>query len=56
MHAFSYFMGQALGPVVYSVGFALAGPSSTLVAAGAAMVLIGIVVARLLHGPASKEA
>jgi predicted MFS family arabinose efflux permease len=56
MHAFSYFMGQALGPVVYSVGFAIAGPSPTLVAAGAAMALIGIVVARLLHGPASKEA
>lgn len=55
MHSFFYFMGQALGPVLYSIGFAAVGPAATLAAAAAVMVLVGFAVARLLHGPAAKE-
>ncbi|MGE0750879.1 MAG: MFS transporter [Variibacter sp.] len=56
MHSFSYFLGQALGPVLYSVGFAAVGPSATLVAGGIVMVLVGFTVARLLHGAGRKDA
>jgi MFS family permease len=49
-HSFSYFMGQALGPIVYLTGFALIGPSATLIVAAVIMAVVGIIVARLLHG------
>jgi DHA1 family inner membrane transport protein len=51
MHSFSYFMGQALGPIAYLVGFAAIGQSRTLVVAAVAMTLVGFVVPRLLLGP-----
>lgn len=40
-HALSYFLGQALGPVVYAVGFSTVGPGPTLVAGAVAMALTG---------------
>jgi predicted MFS family arabinose efflux permease len=49
-HALAYFSGQALGPIVYALGFALIGPSPTIVVAALIMGLIGFVSARLLHG------
>ncbi|MCC7346720.1 MAG: MFS transporter [Variibacter sp.] len=53
VHAFSLFMGQALGPVVYSVALVTVGSVVTTVAAAAVMLAVGIVSARALHGQQS---
>jgi predicted MFS family arabinose efflux permease len=52
MHSFSYFMGQAAGPLAYWAGIATIGPSATLAIGAAIMAAVGFTVARLLHGPA----
>lgn len=49
-HALAYFSGQALGPIVYAVGFATVGPSPTIVIAAVVMALVGYLSARWLHG------
>jgi predicted MFS family arabinose efflux permease len=50
MHSFSYFLGQALGPIAYGAGIALMGAAATLVIAAAVMALVGFVTAHLLLG------
>ena len=49
-HALSYFSGQALGPIVYGLGFAAIGAFSTVVLAGLTIATIGITTAILLGG------
>lgn len=56
MHAFSLYMGQAIGPVFYGYGLALAGTLPTAMLAGAVMFAVGLVSARALHGPAQPGA
>ena len=56
MHSFSYFMGQALGPIAYLAGFAAIGQSPTLVVAAVIMALVGFVVPRLLFGRPAPQA
>jgi predicted MFS family arabinose efflux permease len=48
MHSFSYFMGQALGPIAYWAGFSALGRSPTLILAAVIMAIVGFVVPRLL--------
>jgi predicted MFS family arabinose efflux permease len=40
LHAFSFFLGQSLGPVGVSLGWALVGPGPTLLVAAAGMVAL----------------
>ncbi len=47
MHAFFFFTGQSLGPIVVGLGLTLVGPASTLSACGALFALTGIVVSIL---------
>jgi len=49
-HALAYFSGQAVGPVVYGIGFATIGPAATLIVAAATIGLVGYFTARLLGG------
>lgn len=44
-HAFFFFLGQAVGPIVYRVGLDSAGTKATLIAAGVVMALTGIATA-----------
>ena len=44
-HAFFFFLGQAVGPLVYRVGLDSAGTKATLIAAGVMMALTGIATA-----------
>jgi len=44
-HAFFFFLGQAVGPLVYRVGLAEVGSEATLVIAGIAMALLGVATA-----------
>ena len=48
MHAFCFFLGQTVGPIAYGFGLAHAGKAVTLSIAAVAMLLLGIVCARLL--------
>jgi predicted MFS family arabinose efflux permease len=49
LHAFFFFMGQTIGPIAYGFGIQHAGKVPTLVAAGAVMILLGFVCAKLLR-------
>ena len=49
LHAFFFFMGQAVGPLAY--GFALShfGKFATLMFSAAAILVLGVIAARLLN-------
>ncbi len=48
LHAFFFFSGQAAGPPLFAAGFALWGPTLTILLAGAVMATLGFVLAGLL--------
>lgn len=48
-HAFSFCLGQAVGPVIYGLGFLVLGATVSLFAAAAMMVFLGVTVALLLR-------
>lgn len=50
MHASSFFMGQALGPVLFGVALPAVGALATTIAAGVVMIAIAILSAKLLYG------
>lgn len=47
MHAFSFFGGQAIGPVLFGFGIHTAGAAPTITIAAAIMALTGVIVSRL---------
>ncbi|KRR11518.1 MFS transporter [Bradyrhizobium jicamae] len=49
LHAFFFFMGQTVGPIAYGFGIQHAGKVPTLLTAGAIMIVLGFVCARLLR-------
>ncbi|MDO8979745.1 MAG: MFS transporter [Afipia sp.] len=49
LHAFCFFMGQAVGPIVYGFGISHIGKMPTLILSATAILVLGIVAARLLH-------
>jgi MFS transporter, DHA1 family, inner membrane transport protein len=49
LHSSSFFLGQALGPVVYGFGFAWLGARPTLILGGLGVALVGVMAVRLLH-------
>jgi predicted MFS family arabinose efflux permease len=51
LHAFSFFMGQALGPVVYGVALPLIGASASLSLGASILAATGVTASKLL-GPA----
>jgi len=55
LHSTFFFLGQAIGPVLYGVGFAWAGQSATLLAAAIAVAMIGLVTVHLLHAASPCE-
>lgn len=48
-HAFSFYLGQALGPAVFGLGVLAIGSSISMVLAALVMALVGLVTARLLR-------
>jgi predicted MFS family arabinose efflux permease len=52
LHSSSFYMGQALGPVIYGIGFAHTGPGPTLLVGALVVLGVGLVCARLLRHPA----
>ncbi len=54
LHAFSFFMGQALGPVVYGVALPLIGASASLSLGASILAATGVTASKLL-GPAPRR-
>ncbi len=54
LHAFSFFMGQALGPVVYGVALPLIGASASLSLGASILAATGVTASKLL-GPALRR-
>src|SRR5207302_1995321 len=48
LHSSSFFLGQAIGPILYGLGFAWVGQGATLITSAVAIALIGIGAAHLL--------
>jgi len=55
MHSSSFFLGQALGPVVYGLEMARFGSTASILIGAAMIVLIGWVCARLLPHPGDQR-
>lgn len=55
MHGCSFFLGQALGPVVYRTGFDHLGVSATSTLAGLVLFVTGLMCAAFLRRPAKPE-
>jgi predicted MFS family arabinose efflux permease len=51
LHAFSYFVGQALGPVLFGIGIAGIGVAGATLAAALAILALGLIAARVLGYP-----
>ncbi len=56
LHSFFYFLGQAAGPAIYTLGFHNAGVTTTLIASGLVLVANGLVAAHFLRRPAHAAA
>ena len=55
MHSSSFFLGQALGPVIYGLGFSALGPTVTLIIAALAIAGVGIGASLTLKRPGSRS-
>ncbi len=54
LHSMSFFLGQAAGPVVYGIGFAMVGKTPLLIAGAVLMALVGYVCSvKLRRAPAA---
>jgi DHA1 family inner membrane transport protein len=51
LHSCFFYLGQAVGPVIYGIGFAHGGPEPTLIAGAAVVMGVGLVCAKLLRHP-----
>jgi predicted MFS family arabinose efflux permease len=49
LHSSSFFFGQALGPIVYGIGFAHGGPEPTVVFGSLVLLGVGLMCSRLLR-------
>lgn len=49
LHSSSFYMGQAVGPVIYGFGIAHGGPEPTLIVGALVVLAVGLVCARLLR-------
>jgi predicted MFS family arabinose efflux permease len=51
LHSSAFYLGQAIGPVIYGIGFAHGGAEPTIVIGALVVLGVGIVCARLLRRP-----
>ncbi len=56
LHAFCFFMGQAVGPIIYGFALSHAGKLPTLIVSAAMIMVLGSVAARLLNRKPMKLA
>ena len=51
LHSSSFYLGQAIGPVVYGIGFAHGGPEPTILFGALVVLGVGLLCAQLLRHP-----
>jgi predicted MFS family arabinose efflux permease len=56
LHAFSFFLGQALGPIVYGASLPVVGAPSSLAGGAAILAATGLAASKLLGPPAGHKA
>lgn len=49
MHSLTFFLGHAVGPVLYSIGFAWIGPTPSVMLGGVVVMLTALMCARYLR-------
>jgi predicted MFS family arabinose efflux permease len=49
LHSCSFYLGQAVGPVLYGYGFAHGGPEPSMLIGAAVVLIVGLICARLLR-------
>jgi predicted MFS family arabinose efflux permease len=54
LHSSSFYLGQAVGPVVYGWGFAHGGPEPSILIGAGVVFLVGLTCSRLLRHRNSK--
>jgi predicted MFS family arabinose efflux permease len=54
LHSSSFYLGQAIGPVIYGVGFAHGGPEPTILLGAAIVFAVGVTCSRLLRRRAPR--
>jgi predicted MFS family arabinose efflux permease len=55
LHSCFFYLGQAVGPVVYGYGFAHGGPEPSILFGAAVVMIVGLVCARLLRHPGAYD-
>jgi DHA1 family inner membrane transport protein len=55
LHSSSFYLGQAVGPVVYGYGFAHGGPEPSIFVGAAVVFTVGVVCSRLLRHPSRSQ-
>jgi predicted MFS family arabinose efflux permease len=51
LHSSSFYLGQAVGPIIYGIGFAYGAPDTPLLAGAAVVATVGVICSRLLRRP-----
>jgi predicted MFS family arabinose efflux permease len=51
LHSSSFYLGQAVGPIIYGIGFAHGAPEAPLLAGAAVVAIVGVVCSQLLRRP-----
>jgi predicted MFS family arabinose efflux permease len=55
LHSFFFFLGQSAGPLIYGFLLSHIGKSPTLLVTACAVVILGVVIARLLNQPRPRQ-
>ena len=55
LHAFSFFMGQALGPIVYAIALPGVGAAASLAGGAAVLATTGLAASKLLGPPSCRD-
>ena len=55
LHSCFFYLGQAVGPIVYGYGFAHGGPEPSILFGAAVVMIVGLTCARLLRHPGAYD-
>jgi predicted MFS family arabinose efflux permease len=56
LHAFSFFMGQAIGPIVYGAALPILGATASCAGGAVILAVTGVAASKLLGSPLGRSA